>query len=153
MIRKARIEDTQSIFDLIQVYVEQEILLPRSIETIRLEIELTWVSTTEDEKVEGTLNLTQFEKDLYELRAMVVSEKIQGQGIGTALLYEVENYIKRNLYLPMRLFVLTYDPAFFIKNGFERVSKEIFPQKIYDVCQFCARNSECKEIAVHKIIS
>ena len=152
MIRKAYIEDAREIYELVQPYVEREILLPRSIETIRSEIELTWVCE-KNQKLEGTLNLTPFEKDLYELRAMVVSQKVQYQGIGSSLLFEAEKFIKSNLHLPMRLFALTYDPSFFLKNGFQQVPKNKFPQKIYDVCNFCTRIHECREIAVKKTLS
>ena len=152
MIRKARIEDAYKIYDLIQPYVKREILLPRSIETICSEIELTWV-LEKDKKIQGTLSLTPFEQDLYELRAMVTSQEAQSQGLGTSLLLEAEKFIKNNLHLPIRLFALTYDPSFFLKNGFQQVSKDIFPQKIYDVCHFCTRKHECREIAVKKILS
>ena len=128
MVRKARIEDADKIQYLIQPYIKQRILLPRSIDTILSEIELTWVYEKEQE-IHGTLSLTPFEQCLYELRAMVVSPDLQGKGIGKYLLIETEKFVVENLSLPMRLFALTYAPSFFIKNGFRRVPKEIFPQK------------------------
>ena len=151
MVRKANIDDADKIHYLLQPYIKQKILLPRSVHTIRSEIELTWVYEREQE-ICATLSLLPFEECLYELRAMVVSPYLQGQGIGRDLLVETEKFVVEHLSLPMRLFALTYSPSFFLKNGFQEVPKETFPQKIYDVCEFCTRYHECKEIAVEKII-
>ena len=68
------------------------------------------------------------------------------------LLNVVEEYIKKKLPLPVHLFALIYETHFFHKYGFQNTVKEKFPKKIYDVCEYCVKKSDCKEIAVEKII-
>ena len=47
-----------------------------------------------------------------------------------------------------RLMALTYVPAFFARLGFEVVSKDDLPEKVWQVCVKCYKFNRCDEIAV-----
>jgi len=47
---------------------------------------------------------------------------------------------------------LTYAVSFFVRNGFEVVDKEIFPEKVWTDCMNCPKRNACDEIAVMKKI-
>ncbi len=151
MIRKAAIHDTNAIFDLMTPFVIDQRLLPRNKSTIRQEIDLTWVCE-KNFKVVGCINLTLFGANLYEVRALAVNENCSGLGIGGDLLTTLESYMKRTFLAPMHLFALTYQADFFLKYGFQITSKDKFPQKVYEVCQYCTRKDDCQEVAVAKML-
>ena len=154
MSRKATIHDVDAIFDLMTPFVANRILLPRKKYQIKQEIDLTWVFD-KDSKVVGCINLTSFEDSLYEVRALAVHENYSGLGIGGNLLSAIESYMKNTLLgrNPIHLFALTYQTDFFLKYGFQITNKNKFPQKIYEVCQYCTQQEDCQEVAVDKIIS
>ncbi|MNC84252.1 acetyltransferase [compost metagenome] len=52
-----------------------------------------------------------------------------------------------------KVMALTYEVDFFLRNGFEVVEKEIFPEKVWTDCVNCAKQNACDEIAVLKILS
>ncbi len=151
IIRKAVIADVDCIFNLITPFIVKKILLPRTKSKIQEEIGLTWVSC-QDTQVNGCVNLTPFGDHLYEIRALAVDNAYIKVGIGRSLLLSIEAYIIGSIALPVHLFALTYQAEFFIKNGFQITEKNKFPQKIYDVCKYCSKRDDCKEIAVDKII-
>ena len=152
MIRKAEESDTGAIYDLVQPYAAEKLLLPRSKEQIKNDIPLTWVFC-EDSWIKGCINLTPFGENLYEIRALVVKAGYQKKGIGKCLISGVEEHIRIFFALPVHLFALTYEPTFFQKCGFEITDKNKFPKKIYDVCQYCVKKNDCKETAVDKVIA
>jgi amino-acid N-acetyltransferase len=52
-----------------------------------------------------------------------------------------------------KIMALTYEVSFFIKNGFDVVSKEIFPEKVWTDCIHCSKQNNCDEIAVLKVLN
>lgn len=152
LIRDARPGDELAIAALLEPYVEKKILLRRTPEEIRDNLDKTLVYT-ESERILGTTSLVFFSATLCEIRALVISDALQGKGIGRELVFAVE---KKALHLsaerPLRFFALTYTPEFFERCGYERTSKDRFPEKIYEVCNFCLRKDDCHEVAVQKTI-
>jgi amino-acid N-acetyltransferase len=47
-----------------------------------------------------------------------------------------------------RVMALTYVPGFFGRLGFEVVSKDDLPEKVWQVCVKCYKFNRCDEIAV-----
>jgi amino-acid N-acetyltransferase len=77
-----------------------------------------------------------------------ITEGYKGQGIGKQLV----NFLTeeaRTQQIP-KIMALTYEVAFFEKNGFSVVSKEIFPEKVWKDCVHCKKQHCCDEIAVLK---
>ncbi|MBV6492184.1 MAG: Amino-acid acetyltransferase [Turneriella sp.] len=151
MIRDAKIDDAEQIYNLLEPYVQKKILLRRSREEIRAHIDYTLVYT-DDEKIIGTVSLVFFSESLCEIRALVIAENVQRGGIGRALVYAAEEKAKQlQPNRPLQIFALTYTPEFFERIGYSLTTKDRFPEKIYEVCQFCLRKNDCHEIAVEKI--
>ncbi len=152
MIRDAQIEDAEEIAALLAPYVEKKILLHRSIAEIRENTAQTVVYTDENHII-GTSSLVFFSPALCEIRALVIADAAQGRGIGKDLVLAAE---RKAMHLqsvrPLRFFALTYTPEFFERCGYERTTKDKFPEKIYEVCNFCLRKDDCHEIAVQKSV-
>jgi len=154
VIRDAVDADAEAISALLQPFAVKKILLHRSLAEIRQNIDKTVVALTDDGQICGTSSLVFFSPTLCEIRALVTAESVQGKGVGRELVFATE---KRALALsadrPLRFFALTYSPEFFERCGYERTTKDEFPEKIYEVCNFCLRKDDCHEIAVQKIFS
>jgi amino-acid N-acetyltransferase len=145
--RKAAEQDIDTLYDIIQGYAEQGIMLPRSREVLTAQID-TFVVATIDEQLVGCGSLTRLGQDLVEIRSLGVTQGYKGQGIGKAIvnLLTVE---ARAQQIP-KIMALTYEVAFFEKNGFTVVPKEIFPEKVWRDCIHCKKQHCCDEIAVLK---
>lgn len=153
VVRDAVIDDAASIAALLKPYVEKKILLHRSLEEIRANIDKTIV-VVEDERIVGTTSLVFFSPTLCEVRALVVAEDLQRGGVGRLLVEAAEEKAQQmRTTRPLRVFALTYTPEFFERLGYARTTKDRFPEKIYEVCRFCLRKDDCHEIAVEKIFS
>ncbi len=153
MIRDAQLQDAADIAALLKPYVEKKILLHRSLDEIRENVDKTVVEI-EDGRIVGTTSLVFFSETLCEIRALVISDAVQGSGIGRRLVLAAEEKAQRlQATRPLRFFALTYTPEFFERVGYTRTTKDMFPEKIYEVCNFCLRKDDCHEIAVQKIVA
>lgn len=145
--RKARVDDVNRLYEIIQGYAEQGIMLPRSREVLTEQIGTFVVA-----EIEGTLvgcgSLCQLGPDLVEIRSLGVTEGYKGQGIGRKLVdFLIEEAREQRL---VKVMALTYEVAFFEKNGFTVVPKDIFPEKVWKDCIHCKKQHCCDEIAVLK---
>ncbi|MBD2844473.1 N-acetyltransferase [Paenibacillus sp. IB182496] len=145
--RKATLDDVDELYELIKGYAEKGIMLPRSRAVLERQIDSFVVAEIED-RIVGCGSLCQLGADLVEIRSLGISEGHKGKGIGSklvdCLLAEAR---AQNL---TKVMALTYEVAFFQKNGFEVVQKEIFPEKVWTDCVNCAKQHCCDEIAVLK---
>lgn len=153
MIRDAQRDDAEEIAALLTPYVEEKIVLRRSVDEIRENTGQTLVCIA-DERIIGTASLVFFSPALCEIRALVIAASAHGRGIGRDLVLAAEaKALRMQSARPMRFFALTYTPDFFERCGYERTTKDQFPEKIYEVCNFCLRKDDCHEIAVQKTIN
>lgn len=153
MIRDATLNDAEQISALLKPYVDKKILLHRSLEEIRSNTDKTVVCLNQG-SITGTASLVFFSDTLCEIRALVIAESEQGTGLGRKLVAAAEEKALRiQPARPMTFFALTYTPDFFERIGYERTTKDMFPEKIYEVCNFCLRKDDCHEVAVRKKIS
>lgn len=145
--RKATEQDIDTLYEIIQGYAEQGVMLPRSKQTLAAQIN-TFVVAEIDGALVGCGSLTRLGQDLVEIRSLGVTSGYKGQGIGKAL---VEFLVKeaKEQGIP-KVMALTYEVAFFQKNGFTVVEKEIFPEKVWRDCIHCKKQHCCDEIAVLK---
>ena len=145
MIRKATLQDACQIHQLLLVYVEDGLVLPRSLMDIFEAIRDFYVFV-EDDRVIGAAALSIYREDLAEVRSLVVHENYGGHGIGRRL---VEACISEARQLDIgRVFALTYQQTFFEKLGFGVIEKSELPQKIWGDCIKCPKFPECDEIAL-----
>lgn len=145
--RKAAIKDVDQIYQIIQEYAEKGIMLPRSQQTILSTID-TFVVAEVGGKVVGCGSLCQLGSDLVEIRSLGIMEAYKGQGIGSRLVDFLLEEAKRQG--TPKVMALTYEVKFFERNGFQVVSKEIFPEKVWTDCIYCKKQHCCDEIAVLK---
>jgi amino-acid N-acetyltransferase len=145
--RKATEQDINILYEIIQGYAEQGIMLPRSRETLTAQID-TFVVAFIDDRLVGCGSLTRLGQDLVEIRSLGVTPGYKGQGIGNALVdFLLEEAKQQGI---PKVMALTYAVNFFERNGFDVVPKEIFPEKVWRDCVHCKKQDCCDEIAVLK---
>jgi amino-acid N-acetyltransferase len=141
--------DVNGIYDLIQSYAEQGVVLPRSYLSLYQHLQCMYVMK-EDNKILGVAGLHILGHDLAEVRSLVVAPNQFGKGIGRKLVNHIINEASR-LEIK-RLISLTYETEFFKKCNFEIVSKDTLPEKVWIDCNNCPKNTCCDEIAMIRYI-
>jgi amino-acid N-acetyltransferase len=149
VVRKATLADVDGLFELINYYVPDGIMLYRSKETLATNIE-TFVVAVEHGRVIGCGSLSRLGTDLVEVRSLGVYPEYKSQGIGGKLVDELE-VAAREQGIP-KIMALTYATNFFRSKGYDVVEKEIFPEKVWLDCSTCAKKDHCDEIAVLKLL-
>jgi amino-acid N-acetyltransferase len=144
IMRKPRIADAQAISDIINVFAAEKVMLPRTVDRI-CEGLRDFIITVDDGQVVGCCAL-QLWSDLAEIRSLAVKESHWRKGLGAGLVRQSLDEA-RDLGVE-QVFTLTYQPEFFEKLGFERVSKDRFPQKIWADCANCSKFPNCDEVAL-----
>lgn len=146
-IRKARMQDVKSIHRLLMECSEQGLLLPRPLNQLYGHLrEFLVVDPDDGTPVVGCCALAIAWDGLAEVRSLAVDESARGMGWGRKL---VEACLSESLTLGIyKVFTLTYQDTFFRKMGFEEVSKDVLPQKVWADCINCPKFPECDEIAM-----
>ena len=144
-IRKAKIDDVPSIQALVNHFADQRKMLSRSLSEIYENVRDFFV-VEHGGAVVGSAALHVFWADLAEVRALAVAEGYQHKGFGKLLVDScsadaIEMGIKR-------VFALTFQPTFFEQLGFERITKEQLPHKVWSDCIKCPMFPNCDETAV-----
>jgi amino-acid N-acetyltransferase len=144
-VRKAVVQDLDFLFELIEKYSVDGIMLPRSKEVL-LE-QLPYFAVAEKDSVLiGCGSLCALSPKLVEIRSLGLSPDHKGQGVGAKL---VDFLIEEATTLGFRqVMALTYESRFFERQGFVQVQKEIFPEKVWRDCIHCKKFDCCDEIAV-----
>src|SRR5258706_10478839 len=147
-IRKARMEDVRAMHQLLNRFADKRELLPRSIAEIYENLQQFYVADHRG-KVIGTCALYVTWDNLAEVKALAVEEKYQGQGLGKKLL-EAVTLTAKALHI-RRLFTLTIRTGFFERFGFNHVSKDHLPHKVWTECVKCVYFPDrCVEYAMVK---
>ncbi len=145
-IRKATIDDCDPIHAIIEHYAEEKLILTRSHDEIASTIDTFYVAVLDDESIIGTVSFYNYGNGLNEVRSLGVRKEFLRKGIGSALLKRLMARIAEEA--QDRLFVLSYAPVFFQKNGFTVVDRDELPEKIWKDCNSCANKDNCSEIAL-----
>lgn len=149
-VRHAVESDVQGITSLLETYAKQQLLLPRTAKEVQKHIS-SFIVAEVDGVFVGCAALRDFHQWLYEVRSLAVYPEFNGMGIGSALInFSVD--ILRKEGKNCRLFALTRRPELFIKLGFKRVAKDLFPEKIWTDCAVCAHKDNCDEDPVMLVI-
>jgi amino-acid N-acetyltransferase len=137
LIRRARPSAAPAIKRLVDPSAGT-ILLEKNLVTLYEAVQEFWVAEDSDQQVVGCGALHVLWADLGEVRTIAVDPTLTGRGIGHALVDRLLQ-VARELQL-QRLFVLTFETAFFARHGFTEidgtpVSAEVFTemQRSYDV--------------------
>lgn len=85
-------------------------------------------------------------EDLAEIRALAIKPEYQRQGMGKRLIYEL---LKEADDLGIhQVFALTYQVPFFKHCGFNEISKDEMPPKVWKECINCPKFPNCDEVAM-----
>jgi amino-acid N-acetyltransferase len=145
IIRKANVKDVKYIQQLINSYVQEGKLLPRSLSELYEQIRDFFVAEI-DGKIVGCCALHIIWEDLAEIKSLAVDKDMTKQGIGAELLNMAINSSKE--IGVDKIFVLTYNPQFFKQRGFKLVDKSTLPHKIWGECVKCVHFPNCDEEAL-----
>jgi amino-acid N-acetyltransferase len=150
IVEKAKATDVPAIYSILRGFSTQGLLLPRSYVNIYESLQTFYVARAPEDPstVVGVAALQVAWNNLAEVRSLAVLEEHRGKGYGQALTLAVESDA-RSLAIE-RMFVLTYVPNFFLKMGYEIVSLEYLPQKIWAVCFNCVHYPDCQEVSLVK---
>ena len=126
--RPAATSDIRAIRDLIEPLVVSRVLLGKEL-VMLYEAVQEFMVAVKDGEVVGCGALHVFWENLGEVRTLAVAERDKGQGIGSALLAELEQKAS-NLGLS-QLFCLTFEVDFFSHHGFQPVDEPIVDPEVY----------------------
>lgn len=149
VIRAARRDDVDAIAALLAGYARMGNVLPRPKSDIVRNMDLFRVAES-GSTLTGCGALEIFTPDLAEIRSLVVAESEKGAGTGRLLVERLTADAKERGH--RRLMALTYVPGFFHRLGFETVSRDTFPEKVWGICVTCYKSHRCDEVAVLKYI-
>jgi amino-acid N-acetyltransferase len=145
-LRRARLDDVDQMYRLLDGYARQGLLLPRRIQDVYRNVREFVVAVDENDAVVGCGGLRCYTPVLGEVIALAVDERCHGQGVGRRI---VDTLIADARGLDLcRLFAMTLQPVFFEKMGFEQQSIALFPEKIAIDCSGCAKRATCTEITM-----
>lgn len=143
--RKAREEDVAGIARLVDEYARQGWLLPRSAEEIRAGLG-RFVVLRHGERILGCFALEKYGAELAEIRSVAVAPDERGHGLGGRLLRAAMQEAKRRGYA--RVFAVTHAPEFFVRHGFQPISRRALRKKVERDCFGCPRRPSCRLIGV-----
>ena len=148
LTRKATLHDVRAIHSLVNQYAKRKLLLPRSLSYIYDNIRDFFVCENRRKQIVGCCSLHVVWEGLAEIKSLAVKRSYQGKHIGTIL---VEHCLNEARQLKVdRVFALAYEPGFFLKLKFSRISKARLPAKVWRECTECHLFPDCEEIALIK---
>jgi len=128
-VRRARVHDVPAIRQLVDVYAGSRILLDKPTVTLYEDVQDFWVAE-HDGKVVGCGALHVMWEDLAEIRTVAVAPDFRGRGAGHAI---VEQLIETARWLGVeRVFVLTFEVAFFAAHGFVEIEGAPVAPAVYE---------------------
>lgn len=128
VLRRARTSDVPAIKRLIDVYAGK-ILLEKNLVTLYEAVQEFWVYEVDDVVV-GCGALHVLWSDLGEIRTLAVDPAVKGHGIGHKMVARLLDEA-RSLELG-RVFVLTFETAFFGRHGFEEIDGTPVSAEVYN---------------------
>jgi amino-acid N-acetyltransferase len=143
--RKARTGDAVAIHRLIAHYAAEGLLLPRSETDIREHIARFLVLEDKDQ-LAGCVALEPYGAELAEIRSLAVNPEMRGRGLGPRLIQQALAEARRKKFV--RIFAVTRESAFFIRQGFALSNRRALPQKIERDCRACPKQRTCRLAAV-----
>src|SRR5579862_1783 len=116
IIRPARPRDVPDIAALINAFAAQQVMLPKTTDSIALALDDFVVATDASGRLLGCAALREYSPSLAEVASVAVAPDAHGLGIGGALVRRVERLAQsRGI---SELFALTMTPPFFQSLGY-----------------------------------
>ena len=146
VVRKAKLQDAERIFTLVNSLSGDGTLLRRSYAEICENVRDFTVAETPEGEFLGCGALHLYGPHLAEVRSIVVRPEAKGHGAGGSLLRALLADAEDNGVTCVCLF--TRIPDFFTHFHFRAVDRTLLPDKIYKDCQTCPRLYACDEVAM-----
>jgi N-acetylglutamate synthase-like GNAT family acetyltransferase len=137
--------DAVAIHRLIAHYSAEGLLLPRSETDIREHIARFLIIEDKDQFA-GCVALEPYGAELAEIRSLAVNPEMRGHGLGQQLVQQALAEARRKKFA--RVFAVTREPAFFIRQGFALSNRHALPEKIERDCRTCPKQRTCRLAAV-----
>lgn len=128
VVRRARTTDVPAIKSLVDIYAGR-ILLEKNLVNLYEAVQEFWVAELDGELI-GCGALHVLWSDLGEVRTVAVHPKVRGQGVGHAIVDRLL-VVARELQLE-RIFVLTFEVAFFSRHGFREIDGTPVTAEVYE---------------------
>ena len=149
-IRPAKVQDVKQMHKIIEFYADNKEMLHRSLNSIYENIQ-EYVVAEYKGRIIGCGALHVSWDNLAEVKALAVEKTYARQGIGTKIVKTLEkNALALGIFTT---FALSFKPAFFQKMGYEVISREVLPQKIWSECINCHLFPDCGEVPLIKDLS
>ena len=148
-VRRARMSDVDSIFNLTTFWSEKGEILSRSRDNIIHDIQ-NFVVAELDGIVVGCASLYIYQTGLAEIRSVVIAENAHNQGQGQALVqYLLEFAHQMEL---QQIIVLTYIPQYFTQLGFTLIEKSALADNIIEDSEPSPHKDPADEVAMEYIV-
>lgn len=147
-VRKACMQDVGAIHYLIKYWAERGLMLIRSHNHLYENIRDFFVLEDGDGVIVGVAGLHVLWHNLAEIRGLALHPSRQGEGLGRWLVLACEREA-RDLGL-LQVFAWTLQVRFFERLGYQTITREALPPKVWSECNACPFYENCREIAVSK---
>jgi len=147
-IRAARSHDVPNIAALINGFAAEQLMLPKTAESIALALDDFVVATDAQGRLLGCAALREYSPSLAEVASVAVASDAHGLGIGAQLVRRVERLAHARG--TSELFALTMTAPFFQSLGYRVVDRAQFPEKVRRDCATCPRRLDCAEVCVYR---
>jgi amino-acid N-acetyltransferase len=145
-IRRARLDDVEPMYRLMDGFARQGLLLPRRLQDVFRNVREFVVAVDDGDRILGCGGLRIYTPVLGEIVALAVDERCHGQGVGRRI---VQTLLQDARSMDLcRVFAMTLQPVFFEKLGFDQQHIALFPEKIAIDCSGCAKRATCTEITM-----
>ena len=150
-IRPATAADVAGVVALIAGYAAEQVMLPRTPESVLLALDDFVVAVDAWDRVVACGALKEYSPSLAEVSSLAVAREAHGRGLGRRIVARLERLARvRGI---GELFALTLTPEFFGAVGYEAVDRARYPEKIRRDCVGCARRSACREVCVARALT
>ena len=159
IIEKAQIRDVEEILELVNVFAESNLMLPRGpqylYENIRdfviasdRNVPVYSLTETREElhMIVACGSLHVLWEDIAEVRALAIHPDYQHLGLGSKLV----QYMKQEAEQLgiKRLFTFTLTEDFFKTLGFKKIERNGLPPKVWGECSRCPKYFHCDEVGM-----
>ena len=136
---------------LVNGFAAENVMLPRTEESILQSLPDWVVAVGGDAQLLGCGSLVSLTEQLVEIRSLAVAQAGQGKGIGRRIVEELVLMATARGYA--QICALTLEEGFFEKLGFEVVDRWSISPKLWQDCIYCPKFHHCDEVAVARSLT
>lgn len=148
--RPAEPGDIAAIVALINGFAAEQVMLPRTAESVSLALDDFLVGVGNAGEVLACGALKEYSPSLAEVASVAVARTAHSQGLGRGIVVRLEALARRRGIA--ELFALTLTPGFFESAGYAVVERARYPEKVRRDCTGCTRRFGCAEVCVQRLL-